>query len=225
MLNEEGGIDPLEFRFHAMTDRVGTTGTTWLGLTLMCAQCHTHKYDPIPHREYYQVMACMNNADEPVMDVPNAEIKRRRAAIQKQIQAIIDDLPNRFPPEGNHRWRAAKLTSAVSTGGATAEILADDSVRFSGKNPDTDTYTLQFDGDATEVSALRLDVLTDPELPSTGPGRTPHGNFVLSEFTATVARRNALDSKQGVKFVRAEADFAQDGFPAAHAIDGNSKTG
>ncbi len=54
MLNEEGGIDPLEFRFLAMTDRVATTGTTWLGLTVGCAQCHTHKYDPILHREYYQ---------------------------------------------------------------------------------------------------------------------------------------------------------------------------
>ena len=47
MLNEEGGIDPLEFRFHAMVDRVATTGTTWLGLTVGCAQCHTHKFDPI----------------------------------------------------------------------------------------------------------------------------------------------------------------------------------
>ena len=49
MLNEEGGIDPLEFRFHAMADRVATTGTTWLGLTIGCAQCHTHKFDPITH--------------------------------------------------------------------------------------------------------------------------------------------------------------------------------
>ena len=57
MLNEEGGIDPLEFRFYAMTDRVATTATVWLGLTLGCAQCHTHKFDPIPHREYYQFMA------------------------------------------------------------------------------------------------------------------------------------------------------------------------
>ncbi|MEC7567087.1 MAG: DUF1549 domain-containing protein, partial [Planctomycetota bacterium] len=68
MLNEEGGIDPLEFRFYAMTDRVATTGTTWLGLTLECVQCHTHKYDPITHREYYQLMALMNNSDEPEMD-------------------------------------------------------------------------------------------------------------------------------------------------------------
>jgi hypothetical protein len=225
MLNEEGGIDPLEFRFHAMTDRVGTTGTTWLGLTLMCAQCHTHKYDPIPHREYYQFMACMNNADEPTTDVPDPGIAQRRAAIEKQIQAITNDLPNRFPPERNFRWTVVRLTSASSAAGATTEKLDDNSVRFSGKNPDKDTYTLTFDSDAADVSALRLEVLTDPALPSTGPGRTPHGNFVLSEITATVARPNAPDPSQAVKFVRAEADFAQEGFPAPHAIDGNAKTG
>ncbi|MGI9241265.1 MAG: DUF1549 domain-containing protein, partial [Verrucomicrobiales bacterium] len=65
MLNEEGGIDPLEFRFHAMTDRVATTGTTWLGLTTGCAQGHTHKFDPITHTDYYGLMAYLNNADEP----------------------------------------------------------------------------------------------------------------------------------------------------------------
>ena len=59
MLNEEGGIDPQEFRFYAMTDRVATTATVWLGLTLGCAQCHTHKFDPIPHRDYYQFMALL----------------------------------------------------------------------------------------------------------------------------------------------------------------------
>ncbi len=76
MLNEEGGIDPLEFRFHAMIDRVATTGTVWLGLTVGCAQCHTHKYDPIPHREYYQFMAFLNNADEPELEVPLPELRR-----------------------------------------------------------------------------------------------------------------------------------------------------
>ena len=76
MLNEEGGIDPLEFRFHAMTDRVATTGTIWLGLTVGCAQCHTHKYDPITHREYYQLMAFLNNADEPDLDLPRPGFRR-----------------------------------------------------------------------------------------------------------------------------------------------------
>ena len=98
MLNEEGGIDPLEFRFYAMTDRVATTATVWLGLTLGCAQCHTHKFDPIPHREYYQFMALLNNADEPEMAVPSAEIARRRHEIEEQ-----DRRADRRPPESSSR--------------------------------------------------------------------------------------------------------------------------
>jgi hypothetical protein len=62
-LNEEGGIDPLEFRFHAAVDRVATTGTVWMGLTTGCAQCHTHKYDPITHDEYFGIMALLDNVE------------------------------------------------------------------------------------------------------------------------------------------------------------------
>ena len=65
MLNEEGGIDPLEFRYYAVVDRTNATATVWLGLTVGCAQCHTHKFDPITHTEYYRLLSCLNNADEP----------------------------------------------------------------------------------------------------------------------------------------------------------------
>src|SRR5262249_54905104 len=97
MLNEEGGIDPLEFRFRAMTDRVATTATVWLGLTLGCAQCHTHKFDPISHREYYQLMAFLNNADELEIQVPSPAVTRRRAELEEKIAGLVADLPNRFP--------------------------------------------------------------------------------------------------------------------------------
>ena len=97
MLNEEGGIDPLEFRFYAMTDRVATTGTVWLGLTIGCAQCHTHKFDPIPHRDYYRFMALLNNADEPKMPVPSPTNAERRRSIEARIAAMKADLPNQFP--------------------------------------------------------------------------------------------------------------------------------
>ncbi len=103
MLNEEGGIDPLEFRFYAMTDRVATTGTVWLGLTLTCAQCHTHKFDPIPQHDYYQFMALLNNADEPEMAVPSAATERRRRELQAKIAELVADLPNRFPTDGSVR--------------------------------------------------------------------------------------------------------------------------
>ena len=98
-------------------------------------------------------------------------------------------------------------------------------VLVSGKAPERDTYTVVIDSDLADVAALRLEALTDPSLPSTGPGRTPHGNFVLSEVRVTAAPKDAPDKAQPVKLVRAEADAAQDGFPAAHAIDGDPKTG
>jgi len=97
MLNEEGGIDPLEFRYYAMTDRVNTTATVWLGLTLGCAQCHTHKFDPIPQREYYQFMALLNNADEPELKVASPEVARRRHVLEQRIAALVAGLPSRFP--------------------------------------------------------------------------------------------------------------------------------
>jgi len=92
MLNEEGGIDPQEYRFHAMVDRVGTTGTVWMGLTVGCAQCHTHKYDPITHTDYYAMFALLNNADEPEHEVADEAVTSRRGAIKQEIRQIEDRL-------------------------------------------------------------------------------------------------------------------------------------
>jgi len=120
MLNEEGGIDPLEFRYYAMTDRVATTATVWLGLTLGCVQCHTHKFDPIPHREYYQFMALLDNADEPEMTVISPEIARRRSDAEKKIAALVSDLPNRFPladkASGDDRRSVEERRKAIAEG-------------------------------------------------------------------------------------------------------------
>jgi hypothetical protein len=225
MLNEEGGIDPLEFRFHAMTDRVSTTATTWLGLTLGCAQCHTHKFDPFSQREYYRFMAFLNNADEPEMEVRRPDVASRRADLDAQIRAREASLANRFPIESEWRWQTPPVTAVIAASTAATDKLADGSIRLSGNNPDRDTYTVVIDADLTDVAALRLEALTDPRLPSTGPGRTAHGNFVLTEIKATAAPRNGPQQAQPVKFSDAAADVAQDGFPAAHAIDGKSETG
>lgn len=92
MLNEEGGIDPLEYRYHALVDRVATTGTVWLGLTTGCAQCHTHKYDPITHTDYFALMACFDGADEPEMEVPDEAVETRRRRIREEIARIEQEL-------------------------------------------------------------------------------------------------------------------------------------
>ena len=225
MLNEEGGIDPLEFRYYAMIDRVGTTGTVWLGMTVGCAQCHTHKYDPLPHRDYYRLMAFLNNADEPEIDVPNADLARGREEIAAEVAAAEAALSNHFPPEGEFRWHDAQLVSVSSAKGAQTESLEDGSIRVSGTDPDEDEYTIILDCDAAEISAVRIEALTDGQLPGKGPGRTPHGNFVLTEVVIAAARRDAATESQRVLLSSATADFAQEGFLPEHTFDGNDRTG
>ena len=71
LINEEGGTDQEQFRVEAVVDRVNTTGSVFLGLTVGCARCHEHKYDPLSHIEYYQLFALLNNCDEPAIEVPS----------------------------------------------------------------------------------------------------------------------------------------------------------
>ncbi len=225
MLNEEGGIDPLEFRFHAMTDRVATTGSVWLGLTIGCAQCHTHKYDPITHTDYYRFFGLLNNAEEPELDIPVPELVAKQTEIDLRIAKLEADLPNRFPLQDEFTWAPLKPIAVKTVSGATAEIQSDASVFVSGTNPETDSIEIQLDSDLRDVAAIRLEALIDDKLPSKGPGQTPHGNFVLSEITASIVTRDVPGEVQSLKFSHASADFSQDKFDVAQAIDGNTKTG
>lgn len=225
MLNEEGGIDPLEFRFYAMTDRVATTGTTWLGLTLSCVQCHTHKYDPITHQDYYSFFALLNNADEPEKEIVRPELAKKRAELQQQIAKLESELPNRFPLPDEYEWQVVKPISVTSAGGAKLDVLDDSSVLASGATPETDNYEIQYETNlAGPIAAIRLEALTDPQLPSKGPGRTPHGNFVLSEITASVAATAPASEPRILKFARAQADFSQKDYPVDKAIDGDTES-
>lgn len=99
MLNEEGGIDVEEFRYEAMVDRVNTVGSALLGLTLACAQCHSHKFDPITQREYFQFFAYLNNTDDVELHLPDPAVEARRAEIHAAIEAAIAALPEKFPPD------------------------------------------------------------------------------------------------------------------------------
>ncbi|HBH51853.1 MAG TPA: hypothetical protein DDY91_08180 [Planctomycetaceae bacterium] len=97
LVNEEGGTDPEQFRVESIVDRVNTTGLVFLGLTLGCAQCHEHKYDPITQREYYQFYAFLNNADEPRLEAPSAE-QLARGDLEKRetLRKQIADLEQKF---------------------------------------------------------------------------------------------------------------------------------
>ena len=159
MLNEEGGIDPLEFRFYSMVDRVHVTATTWLGLTMACAQCHTHKYDPIKHSEYYSFMALMNNADEPKFEVPEPDLVAKRHALQEKIAVMQDALVDKFPAETNIEWLTPGAAEFSSKNGAEAEFLVDGSFRVEGKNPEKETYTVQFDVSPRRITHVQLEAI------------------------------------------------------------------
>jgi mono/diheme cytochrome c family protein len=90
--NEEGGIDPEQFRVEAIVDRVNTTGTVFLGLTIGCCQCHDHKFDPLTQREYYQLFAFFNNCDEPTLELPTPEQLRKRQEVRERIAELEKQL-------------------------------------------------------------------------------------------------------------------------------------
>jgi hypothetical protein len=218
MLNEEGGADPLEYRFHAMVDRVHVTATTWLGLTMACAQCHTHKFDPIQQTEYYKFMAFMDNADEPVMDLKKPDIAKKRHEIQEKVDALEASLLDKFPAPENIEWRIPGAQEFESKERADAEFLTDGSFRVSGKNPEKDTYTIKFDTSIPKLTHLQIEALPDSQVGKGGPGRTDHGNFVVTELELEV-------NGERVKFASAEADFSQEGFSPEAAFDGKDNTG
>lgn len=105
-INQEGGIDIEQFRVESIVDRVNTTGAVWLGLTIGCSQCHDHKYDPISQREYYQLFAFFNNADEPNLELATPEQRRERERIRDRVakleqqQKAVDP----YTPEREDQW-------------------------------------------------------------------------------------------------------------------------
>ena len=91
-INEEGGIDLEQFRVEAIVDRTNTTGSVWLGLTVGCAQCHDHKYDPIAQKEYYQLYAFFNNSDDPHLDIATDDVLSRRRKTEAEIKRLETEL-------------------------------------------------------------------------------------------------------------------------------------
>ncbi|MDB6124610.1 MAG: Planctomycete cytochrome [Pedosphaera sp.] len=225
MLNEEGGIDPQEYRFYSMVDRVHVTATTWLGLTMACAQCHTHKYDPIKHSEYYQFMALLNNADEPTYSVPKPELVAKRKSLQEKIGVLEAALVDKFPAEVNVEWLTPGSAEFSSKNGSEAELLIDGSFRVSGKNPDKETYTVKFDTSLRRITHVQLEAIPDENVGKGGPGRTDHGNFVLSEIEMEISGHDNKGEPRKLKFAQAEADFSQDSYPVSNAIDGKIDAG
>jgi len=246
-INDEGGGDEEEYRTKAVKDRVATTGTTWLGLTVMCAECHTHKYDPISQEDYYRLYALFNTtadkgnySPDPSVAVPAPPmgamvgyLRDRLATVRQELTAAEEQLPTEQAawerkmagqPNG---WVTLDLTNALSTGGATFTNLPDQSLLATGLNSMYDTYQIEAETGLKNITAILLEVLPDPSLPKNGPGRWGQtGNFILDELGLTAAPKSGAGvTPETIYFGQATADWEQQYYRAEHAVDRNPKTG
>jgi hypothetical protein len=184
MTNTEGGTDDEEFRVAAVKDRVDTTMQVWMGLTMGCAQCHTHKYDPITQREYYRFYDLFNQtadrdlpSEAPVINAPTPEWERQVAAIDQQIDELKQSLSQETPEivAARNAWEAKvreQLSSEVKPlqarfvrvelpGNPKMLSLAEVQVFSSGKNIATSGKATQSSTDYNGPPELAIDGNTD----------------------------------------------------------------
>ncbi|MFT5496798.1 MAG: mono/diheme cytochrome c family protein [Kiritimatiellia bacterium] len=239
MLNEEGGIDPLEYRFYAMVDRVATTGTIWMGLTVGCAQCHTHKYDPLAHSDYYNLMALLNNADEPDFAVTDAAFEQRLQAYEERLSVEEAQQLKSVDPDAFAAWVSAESEKAANWNNLkpvnmTSTLphldLEDEGVIFaSGDFTKREMYTLGFDftQQPMTVKSIRLEALPDERLPAGGPGRAYYegrkGDFFLSEMTLRDAKGDFSFQAGSASYGKISVGNGQ--AKAENLFDGDGSTG
>ena len=250
-LNGEGGRIEAEWFVETVIDRVETTGNTWLGLSVGCARCHDHKFDPISQKEFYQLFAFFNSCEEtgviggdqftvntkPILQFPSTEHTAKLAEFDQKIAAAKKALEEaRAKDAVAQKTRESRLLASApnwtplrpshleSKQGAQLSADAEGVVFSGGTHPVTDTYVIGAETDLTEITGLRLELIPDPRLPSKGSGRHGNGNPVVSEIRLSATNRQD-GSQRDLELQGASADFSQKGWDVTKAIDGNPKTG
>ncbi len=241
LINQEGGTDPEQFRVEAAMDRTNTTGAVWLGLTVGCAQCHTHKYDPLTQQEYYELLTFFNSGQDvnntgASMEVVRGEMFGQPVHVQRELpgpsskqiadwrtaweQTTRERLEKLQPESGarSQEWRPLTIVQASSSGKATFRQLEDGSLLATSPPAPFDRYEIEVTTDLPEIVAIRLRVLPDPSLPKNGPGRAGNGNFVLTRFELS-------SNGQAIPLAIAAADHEQPKFPIRDVLDDDAKSG
>jgi hypothetical protein len=223
MINEEGGVDPEQFRMEAMFDRMDAIGKSVLGLTIQCAQCHNHKFDPLKQEEYYRMFAFLNNSTEGSVAVYTPEEQMKRANIFSRIREIEAALRERTPDwqkrmaeweakiaKDQPEWIIVKPeVEDISTGGQKYLPMKDSSFLAQGYAPTKHRVKMIAKVDRQNITAFRLELLTDPNLPMGGPGRSTKGAGALTEFEVEAAPASDPKKTTKIKIVRATADYNQ----------------
>jgi hypothetical protein len=246
----EGGVIEEEYRTEYVMDRVTTTSTVWLGLTMGCCRCHDHKYDPLTMRDFYGMFAFFNSVAErgfegsgpsgafnPRMKAPTARqqeelgsLDERIARLQSQVAAAAPKL--QLDPAGmekalraemNAGWTVLDPATFASSGDSKLTRLDDKSILAAGEPPLKETYDITARVEATGITAVRLDALVHESLPQRGPGRFTNGNFVLSDFELEAVSVADPSRKQTIQFASARADYEQSGYLISTVLRGRPR--
>lgn len=253
MINEEGGIHPEQFRMEAMFDRMDAIGKGVLGLTVQCAQCHDHKFDPISQKEYYQMFAFLNDSAEGSINAYTPTQYEQRKSILKGIASLENQLKKDHPDwessflEWQSRmkndpthWQVLKLKNAGDNAQRYYE-RPDGSLVAAGYAPTRFQSVFTNKVSLAKINGFRLELITDPDLPAEGPGRSEQGIMALTEFKVDIQQGEDGATRKNIPFTQVKADFANTekplpdllmgGWkeprvtgPASYAIDGDDKT-
>jgi len=220
-------------------DMVATVMSTFCSVTVHCARCHNHKFDPITITDYYALQAVFSGVErtERPFDASRATYaNRQRLLKEKQFlqtaseewffqpsqQARAVQIEPKFVAESD-AWRVLTPASFTTEHGSVGIPQPDGSLLMAGPRPDQDTYTFVFEGDFHGITGVQLEVLADPSLPSKGPGRQDNGNLHLSEVALASSLIDGSESTP-LAIARAVADFNQDQWDINKAIDGKPET-
>ncbi len=236
MTNGEGGRDPEESRIDYVIDRVNTTGTVWLGLTLGCTQCHTHKFDPITHHDYYSMTAFFNSIDEngkagmgatPYLKYQSKAVQARVEELTRFVKACESDeaLGRKEAEKRFERWLNSVLKSdhskyqtwwtskpiATSSDGSKFQIESDDTIQTVGPSPRQDDYhiSLPIPEGVNQVSGWRVEVFPNDDHINGLFSRDGNGAFVLTSVRALLKEKGSNTEKE-LEISRALADVEAD---------------
>ena len=239
---DRGDADKEKIISDMVDDNIDTIGKTFLGLTMGCARCHDHKFDPISTEDYYALAGVFYSSHilkdlgakgaEYVMNrsplVPASVVARR----QQQEQQLAEAKAQLDAFDKRQRYLdlvAGGLvlvpTEFKSEAGAAGAIAPDGIVSVSGALA-KDSYTLQAVGPTgVEIKVVRLEALADESLPAHGPGRAADGNFAVTNFAVSFHAPESAEAPVPLKLIAAKADFEQSGFAVANAIDDKPESG
>lgn len=220
MINEEGAIVPEQFRMVEMFDRVDCIGKAVMGLTTQCAQCHSHKFDPLTHTEYYGLFAFLNNSYEAQSWVYNPEQQRLIEQLQATINQQVEEAKKRVSDwqvavkqwseqlaTAQPAWEPIAFTELASVSGLNHPTqLGDGSVLMLG-HTSADVFLIG-SPELNGATGLRLEALTHGDLPFRGPGRSKIGTWSINELEAFIQPPDSQEW-QKLKLVNASADFSE----------------